>query len=269
MSQLKIFCCVCAFIVLAVHTSNAETLKVGIYPVQYTVPAGYIVLNVGDDTRNEAEKNYLSFFVNLYKGNLSSLLSLFIPQKEYAALSGNRPLGEYALVYYMDPLADIFFSEDDFSLLKLKVTENGITEETMEAANVPMTVGTQKILKDEPNIFSVAQSVNVGDGQREKVFSVANFLNIDGIILCISYGGQFQTQSDIDALVKKNEQFIQNLNLKSVEGNRPLPQNSSSATSALTQIAPLVLTIVGGITLFMAVVLGLFFFFQKRNQKKG
>jgi len=266
MFKLKTICFLTVSIMLTAHIAYAETLTVGSHAIRYSAPEGYIEVNKIDN-KNETDDHYVLLFTELYKSARSSFVSLFMKKEYHEILDSNKPLVEYATIFYINAFADTFLSDADFLLLKKEIKSTFSQVDTMDSNGINITVSDQTVLKDESTIFSFSHiSVN-NDEQTNAVFTVTTMVNIEGTVLSIAYTRQIESQADIDATLSKSDFFFNNLNLKPVKSRRPAP-GATSAVDGLNQVAGPLLLILVGVTSVMMLVLGVLFFFQNRNKEK-
>ena len=267
MFKLKTICFLTVSIMLTVHIAYAETLTVGSHAIRYSAPEGYIEVNKIDN-KNETDDYYVLFFTELYKSAGASFVSLFMKKEYHEILDSNKPLVEYATIFYINAFADTFLSDADFLLLKKEIKSTFSQKaNTIDLNGINITVSDQAILKDESTIFSFSQiSVN-NDDQTDALFSVTTMVNIEGLVLSIAYTRQVESQADIDATLSSSDFFFNNLNLKPVKSRRPAP-GATSAVDGLNQVAGPLLLILVGVTSVMMLVLGVLFFFLNRNKEK-
>ena len=268
MFKLKtIVCFLTVFITLSCHIVYAQTLAIGNYAVQYSVPEGYIEVN-RIDNKSEADIHYISLFTELYKTAGASFVSLFMEKEYHEIFNDNQHPIEYVTIFYINDLVDTFFSDTEFSHFKEEVRGTLLQEIfTIDINGSSINVPSQTVLKDESNIFSFSQIYESDDEQRNTMFVVTNLVNIEGIVLNICYTSHIKSQADIDATLSSSDFFVKNLNLKPVENQRPALGSTSATTEVTRAVKPLLL-IFGGVALAMALLVGGLFFFLNRNKKK-
>lgn len=88
-----------------------------------------------------------------------------------------------------------------------------------------------------------------------------------GKVITILYCRQVKDQADVNRTLADNDNFIKNLSLKAAESQRSVA-GLKTATGAVMQLMPLLLTIVVGAALIMGLVVGVLFLLQKRNKSK-